>query len=124
MSELLVDFITSLDGHASGKGWPGFWGLEGPEYLAWLSKQPKATYLMKIPRHSAGDRCRSRGRRRFHRGASPGVCSATDAGFPCPREAVRDHLRSSCPGCKESERCALRVVPEPIADPERVACAG
>ncbi len=30
MSELLVDFITSLDGHASGEGWPGFWGLEGP----------------------------------------------------------------------------------------------
>jgi len=24
MSELLVDFITSLDGHASGEGWPGF----------------------------------------------------------------------------------------------------
>ncbi|MBK3623383.1 dihydrofolate reductase family protein [Streptomyces sp. MBT49] len=46
MSELLVDFITSLDGCASGEGWPGFWGLEGPEYLAWLGTQPKATYLM------------------------------------------------------------------------------
>ncbi|KUN53474.1 deaminase [Streptomyces canus] len=46
MSELLVDFITSLDGYASGEGWPGFWGLEGPEYLAWLGKQPEATYLM------------------------------------------------------------------------------
>ncbi|MFH9015427.1 dihydrofolate reductase family protein [Streptomyces sp. NPDC017943] len=46
MSELLIDFITSLDGHASGKGWPGFWGLEGPEYLAWLGEQPEATYLM------------------------------------------------------------------------------
>src|SRR4051795_1733586 len=46
MSELLVDFITSLDGYASGKGWPGFWGLESPEYLAWLGEQPKATYLM------------------------------------------------------------------------------
>ncbi|GAA2402841.1 hypothetical protein GCM10010255_40870 [Streptomyces coeruleofuscus] len=32
MSELLVDFITSLDGHASGEGWPGFWGLEGGAY--------------------------------------------------------------------------------------------
>ena len=38
MSELLVDFITSLDGYASGEGWPGFWGLEGPEYLAWLGE--------------------------------------------------------------------------------------
>ena len=46
MRELLVDFITSLDGYASGDGWPGFWGLEGPEYLAWLGEQPKVTYLM------------------------------------------------------------------------------
>jgi dihydrofolate reductase len=46
MSELLIDFITSLDGYASGEGWPGFWGLEGPEYLAWLGEQPEATYLM------------------------------------------------------------------------------
>lgn len=46
MADLLVDFITSLDGHASGVGWPGFWGLEGPEYLAWLGEQPQVTYLM------------------------------------------------------------------------------
>ena len=46
MGELLVDFITSLDGYASGEGWPGFWGLEGPEYLAWLGEQPAVTYLM------------------------------------------------------------------------------
>lgn len=46
MAELLVDFITSLDGNASGDGWPGFWGMEGPEYLAWLGDQPEVTYLM------------------------------------------------------------------------------
>src|SRR3954471_5775934 len=46
MSEVLVDFITSLDGYASGEGWPGFWGLQGPEYLAWLDEQPEVTYLM------------------------------------------------------------------------------
>jgi dihydrofolate reductase len=46
MRELLIDFITSLDGYASGEGWPGWWGLEGPEYLAWLGKQPPVTYLM------------------------------------------------------------------------------
>jgi dihydrofolate reductase len=46
MSELLVDFITSLDGYASAEGWPGFWGLQGPEYLAWLEEQPEVTYLM------------------------------------------------------------------------------
>jgi dihydrofolate reductase len=32
----MVDFIISLDGYASAEGWPGFWGMEGPEYLAWL----------------------------------------------------------------------------------------
>ena len=46
MSELTIDFITSLDGCASGKGWPGWWGLEGPEYLAWLGEQPPPTLLM------------------------------------------------------------------------------
>lgn len=46
MPELLVDFITSLDGYASAEGWPGWWGLEGPEYLAWLGRQPEVTYLM------------------------------------------------------------------------------
>ena len=46
MPELLVDFITSLDGYASAEGWPGWWGLQGPEYLAWLDEQPEVTYLM------------------------------------------------------------------------------
>src|SRR5579864_6677659 len=46
MPELLVDFITSLDGYASAEGWPGFWGLEGPEYLAWLEEQPEAEYTV------------------------------------------------------------------------------
>jgi dihydrofolate reductase len=46
MSELLADFITSLDGYGAAEGWPGFWGLQGPEYLAWLEEQPEVTYLM------------------------------------------------------------------------------
>jgi dihydrofolate reductase len=46
MPELLVDFITSLDGYASGDGWPGWWGLEGPEYLSWLSDQPEGDYIV------------------------------------------------------------------------------
>src|SRR4030081_111036 len=46
MRALMVDFITSLDGYASAEGWPGFWGLEGPEYLAWLGEQPEVTYVM------------------------------------------------------------------------------
>lgn len=44
--ELLVDFITSLDGYGAAKGWPGWWGLEGPEYLAWLEKQPERDYTI------------------------------------------------------------------------------
>jgi hypothetical protein len=34
MPELLIDFISSLDGCAAAEGSPGWWGLEGPEYLA------------------------------------------------------------------------------------------
>ena len=44
--ELLVDFITSLDGYGAAEGWPGWWGLEGPEYLAWLSEQPERDYTI------------------------------------------------------------------------------
>ena len=44
MAELLVDFITSLDGYASAEGWPGWWGLEGPEYLGWLEQLPERDY--------------------------------------------------------------------------------
>lgn len=44
MPELLIDFITSLDGYGAAEGWPGWWGLEGPEYLAWLGDDPEAGY--------------------------------------------------------------------------------
>src|SRR4051812_7150563 len=36
--DVLVDFITSLDGFGAADGWPGWWGLEGPEYLTWLGE--------------------------------------------------------------------------------------
>ena len=39
MPSLMVDFIISLDGYAAAEGWPGYWGLEGPEYLAWLDEK-------------------------------------------------------------------------------------
>jgi len=44
--QLLVDFITSLDGYGAAEGWPGWWGLEGPEYLAWLGQQPERDYTI------------------------------------------------------------------------------
>ena len=44
MPDLLVDFITSLDGYGSAEGWPGYWGLAGPEYLAWLEESPESNF--------------------------------------------------------------------------------
>jgi dihydrofolate reductase len=46
MPELVIDFITSLDGYGAAEGWPGWWGLEGPEYLAWLGDHPEADYTV------------------------------------------------------------------------------
>jgi dihydrofolate reductase len=39
MSNLMVDFIISLDGYASADDWPGYWGMEGPEYLEWITEE-------------------------------------------------------------------------------------
>jgi dihydrofolate reductase len=33
-------------GAEPAEGWPGFWGLQGPEYLAWLDEQPEADYTV------------------------------------------------------------------------------
>ena len=41
MQTLTIDFICSLDGYGAAEGWPGFWGMEGPEYLAWLESSPE-----------------------------------------------------------------------------------
>lgn len=38
MTTLMVDFIISLDGYGGAEGWPGFWGMEGPEYLAFIGE--------------------------------------------------------------------------------------
>lgn len=46
MQEVLVDFITSLDGYGAADGWPGWWGLEGPEYLGWLGEQPERDHTI------------------------------------------------------------------------------
>jgi dihydrofolate reductase len=46
MQSLMVDFIISLDGYGAAEGWPGFWGMEGPEYLGWLEEQEEHTALM------------------------------------------------------------------------------
>jgi dihydrofolate reductase len=45
MQKLMVDFISSLDGYAAGEGWPGYWGLEGPEYLGWLQEDGEDEHI-------------------------------------------------------------------------------
>ena len=44
MSTLMVDFITSLDSFGEAEGWPGYWGMEGPEYLDWIGRDEEETH--------------------------------------------------------------------------------
>lgn len=44
--ELMIDVITSLDGFASAEGWPGLWGMGGPEYFAWLEQDAAARHTI------------------------------------------------------------------------------
>jgi len=46
MSSLMVDFIISLDGYAAAEGWPGLWGMEGPEYLAWIEEDAETEHTV------------------------------------------------------------------------------
>jgi hypothetical protein len=73
MPELLVDFITSLDGYAAAEGWPGWWGLQGPEYLAWLGEQPEGVYtvLMGATTYRVMVAIRCRGRAGHRRPGGP-----------------------------------------------------
>lgn len=80
MREMLVDFITSLDGYASAEGWPGFWGLQGPEYLAWLDEQPEVTYLMGANTY------------RLMSGFAAGEAPAGQEEMPAEEEAAVDEL--------------------------------
>ena len=46
MPDLMIDYIVSLDGYAAAEGWPGLWGMGGPDYFAWLGEQEPRTTLM------------------------------------------------------------------------------
>src|SRR5688572_31685837 len=46
MPELLVDFIATLDGYGASDAWGGWWGLEGPEFLRWLTEQPERNHTL------------------------------------------------------------------------------
>ena len=45
MGSLTVDFIISLDGYGAAEGWPGYWGMEGPEYLAWIADDEQQAHV-------------------------------------------------------------------------------
>jgi dihydrofolate reductase len=46
MANLMIDFISSLDAYGTANDWPGYWGLEGPEYLAWLAEDGEIPQTM------------------------------------------------------------------------------
>lgn len=46
MPELMIDLVVSLDNCAAADGWPGLWGLGGPDYFAFLGEQEEHTVLM------------------------------------------------------------------------------
>ncbi|MDA4890859.1 dihydrofolate reductase family protein [Microbacterium resistens] len=52
MQPLTIDFIISLDGYGAAEGWPGWWGLEGPEYLGWLDGLPDKDHPILMGAHT------------------------------------------------------------------------
>jgi len=40
----MIDVITSLEGCTSAEGWPGLWGLGGPEYYEFLGQDQVQSY--------------------------------------------------------------------------------
>ncbi|MFD6134834.1 dihydrofolate reductase family protein [Isoptericola sp. NPDC060257] len=44
MADLMIDYITSLDGFGSADGWPGLWGMGGPDYFAFLEEDGRQEY--------------------------------------------------------------------------------
>lgn len=46
MATLTLDIITSLDGFTAADGWPGLWGMGGPDYFAWLGEDDTSHTLL------------------------------------------------------------------------------
>jgi dihydrofolate reductase len=48
MGTLTLDFFSSVDGYATAEGWPGYWGFEGPELIAWIEEKlgPDQAFVM------------------------------------------------------------------------------
>ena len=52
MAELMIDYITSLDGFGSAEGWPGLWGMGGPEYFSFLAEESAEPYTVLMGAHT------------------------------------------------------------------------
>ncbi|QIG40408.1 dihydrofolate reductase family protein [Microbacterium sp. 4R-513] len=52
MADLMIDYISSLDGYGSAEGWPGLWGLGGPEYFAFLAEEARQPYTLLMGSHT------------------------------------------------------------------------
>lgn len=52
MAELTADYITSLDGFGSAEGWPGLWGMGGPDYYAFLEEDSTNDYALLMGRNT------------------------------------------------------------------------
>jgi dihydrofolate reductase len=46
VTTLTIDLYSSLDGFAAAEDWPGYWGKEGPELMAWLEEQLAEDHLI------------------------------------------------------------------------------
>ncbi len=44
MADLMIDYISSLDGFGGAEGWPGLWGMGGPEYFDFLGEEANQEY--------------------------------------------------------------------------------
>ena len=52
MADLMIDYISSLDGFGSAEGWPGLWGLGGPEYFEFLAEEAQQPYTLLMGSHT------------------------------------------------------------------------
>ena len=119
--ELLVDFITSLDGYEAA-GWPGWWGLQGPEYLAWLGAQPEAdhtvllgatTYRLMAGLAAEGEPGTD-GSRGCPRSSSPARCGRPWRGRTRARRAGRGGVRAGAEGHAGRRLHAHAGEPHPV----------
>src|SRR3989442_11272923 len=95
--ELLIDFITSLDGYAAADGWPGFLGTGRPRVPRMVGRGARSGLHRPDGRDhlpsDVGICRRGRGRHRGARGHVEGRLLDHLEGTPCLGEHAARHLR-------------------------------